>query len=80
MKILSLAIQNKILLAILAGVVSIGSFQGWEYKKKEHEKVVANKETSCKVQLKMGQDAVRRSRILRSLKYKFLSTNKINKL
>lgn len=69
MKILTSAIQNKILLAILAGVVSIGSFQVWKDKQAKYEKFIAGQETNCKVYIEMGEDAVKRSPSLRNLKY-----------
>lgn len=69
MKSLYLLIQNKILLAILAGVVSIGSFQIWQYNQEKHYKFLAQQEQSCKFDLSRGEDNVRQSRNLRNLKY-----------
>ncbi|MCC5633918.1 hypothetical protein LC613_41630 [Nostoc sphaeroides CHAB 2801] len=69
MKIVTLAIQNKILLAILAGVVSIGSFQVWQYNQAKYEKVIAVKENNCKVYIEMAEDSVKRSPSLRNFKY-----------
>ncbi len=69
MKILGLLIQNKILLAILAGVVSIGSFQVWQYNQAKYEKLITAKENNCKVYIEMAQDSVKRSPSLRNFKY-----------
>ncbi|MBN3958759.1 hypothetical protein [Nostoc sp. NMS8] len=74
MKILALLIQNKILLAILAGVVSIGSFQVWKDNQVKYEKFIASQENNCKVYMKMGEDAVKRSPSLRNLKYNNIVT------
>ncbi|WP_414541667.1 hypothetical protein [Nostoc sp. CCY0012] len=67
--LLPLVIQNKILLAILAGVVSIGSFQVWQYNQQKHEEFIAGKEQDCKAQLHIGEVTVKQSRNLRNLKY-----------
>lgn len=74
MKILTSAIQNKILLAILAGVVSIGSFQVWQYNQAKYERLIADKENNCKVYIEMAEDSVKRSPSLRNLKYNNLVT------
>lgn len=74
MKIVTSAIQNKILLAILAGIVSIGSFQVWKDKQAKYEKFIAGQENNCKVYIEMGEDAVKRSPSLRNLKYNNIVT------
>ncbi|MEA5566634.1 hypothetical protein [Anabaena sp. UHCC 0399] len=58
MKSLSMLIQNKILLAILAGVTSIGSFQVWQHHKLEYEKFIAGKEKTCEVGFSLAQVSI----------------------
>lgn len=69
MKILSFAIQNKLLLAILAGVASIVSFQVWEYNHAQYEKRLASARNNCGVYIELGEDAVRFSPSLKAVKY-----------
>ncbi len=42
MKVLSSVIQNKLLVAILAGVVSIGGFQVWQYNQAQYAKFIGS--------------------------------------
>jgi hypothetical protein len=69
MKVLSSVIQNKLLLAILAGVVSIVSFQVWQYNQAQYEKLISNAKNDCGVYLELGENAVKNSPSLRALKY-----------
>ncbi|AVH68267.1 hypothetical protein IQ274_36145 [Nostoc sp. LEGE 12447] len=69
MKVLSLAIQNKLLLAILTGVASIGSFQVWQYNQAQYEKRMRNAKNDCGVYIELGEDAVRFSPSLKAVKY-----------
>jgi hypothetical protein len=69
MKVLSSVIQNKLLVAILAGVVSIGGFQVWQYKQAQYEKFISDSKINCGVDIELGEDAVKRSPSLRALKY-----------
>lgn len=69
MKVLSSVIQNKLLLAILAGVLSIGSFQVWQYNQAQYEKFINQAKNDCGVYIELGEDAVKRSPSLRALKY-----------
>ncbi|MBE9210530.1 hypothetical protein IQ244_29315 [Nostoc sp. LEGE 06077] len=69
MKSLSTLIQNKILLAILAGVLSIGSFQVWKYNQEKYQKFVANRERECEVDLSQAKISVNYSTSLKLLKY-----------
>lgn len=69
MKVLSSVIQNKLLLAILAGVLSIGSFQVWQYNQAQYEKLIINAKNDCGVYIELGEDAVKNSPSLRALKY-----------
>ena len=75
MKIISSVIQNKILLAILVGIVSIGSFQVWQYNQAKYERLIADKENNCKVYIEMAEDSVKRSPSLRNLKYNNVVTS-----
>lgn len=74
MKTLSSGVQNKILLAILAGVLSIGSFEVWKYNQAKYEESIANQENNCQVYIEMGEDAVKRSLSLRNFKYNNIVT------
>ncbi|MBD2303386.1 hypothetical protein H6G80_33710 [Nostoc sp. FACHB-87] len=78
MKSLSTLIQNKILLAILAGVVSIGSFQVWKYNQEKYQKFIAERETECQVGLAHGKTSVYFSYSLRRLKYENVANPKLN--
>ncbi|MBN3906638.1 MAG: hypothetical protein HWQ35_08780 [Nostoc sp. NMS1] len=69
MKVLSLLIQNKLLMAILAGVASIGSFQFWQYNQAQYAKFISDSKINCGVDIELGEDAVKRSPSLRALKY-----------
>ncbi|QLE59722.1 hypothetical protein [Nostoc sp. TCL26-01] len=69
MKTLSTIIQNKILLAILAGVISIGSFQVWQHNKLEYEKLIAKREEDCQHDLLTGEVHIKGSRSLTMLRY-----------
>lgn len=69
MKVLSLLIQNKLLLAILVGVASIGSFQVWQYNQAQYEKLISNAKNDCGVYIKLGEDAVKNSPSLKAVKY-----------
>ena len=69
MKSISSVIQNKILLAILAGVVSIGSFQVWQYNQQKYENFIAAREKECEFDLNIGETNVKQSRHLRNLRY-----------
>jgi hypothetical protein len=69
MKVLSSVIQNKLLVAILAGVVSIGGFQVWQYNQAQYAKFISNAKNGCGVYIEMGEDAVKNSPSLRALKY-----------
>lgn len=69
MKVLSLAIQNKLLLAILAGVASIVSFQVWQYNQAQYEKLISNAKNDCGVYIELGEDAVKNSPSLKAVKY-----------
>jgi len=69
MKTLSSVIQNKILLAILAGVLSIGSFEVWKYNQAKYEKFIAEEKHSCEGALEIGENTVKRSPSLRKFKY-----------
>lgn len=69
MKVLSSVIQNKLLLAILAGVVSIGGFQIWQAKQAQYEKLISEAKNDCGVYIELGEDAVKGSPSLRALKY-----------
>ncbi|MBD2415976.1 hypothetical protein FACHB389_31415 [Nostoc calcicola FACHB-389] len=62
-------IPNKILLAILAGVVSIGSFQIWQYNQQKYKKFIAAKEKECEFDLDIADTNVKQSRSLRNLRY-----------
>ncbi|MBX9256235.1 hypothetical protein H1Q63_20265 [Desmonostoc muscorum CCALA 125] len=62
-------IPNKILLAILAGVVSIGSFQIWQYNQQKYNKFIAAKEKECEFDLDIADTNVKQSRSLRNLRY-----------
>ncbi|MCG6133983.1 MAG: hypothetical protein MET45_04895 [Nostoc sp. LLA-1] len=75
--LLPLVIQNKILLAILAGVVSIGSFQVWQYNQQKHEEFIAGKEKECKFDLETGEITVKQSRNLRNLKYNDIKNSEL---
>lgn len=70
MKTLSTIIQNKILLAILAGVVSIGSFQVWKYNQEKNQKFIADREKECQVRLSQAKVSVDYSTSLSLLRYK----------
>lgn len=70
MKVLSLVIQNKLLVAILAGVASIGSFQFWQYNQAQYEKFIINAKNDCGVYIELGENAVKDSPSLRALKYR----------
>lgn len=69
MKVLSSVIHTKLLLAILAGVASIGSFQVWQNKQAQYEKLISDSKINCGVDIELGEDAVKRSPSLRALKY-----------
>jgi hypothetical protein len=69
MKNLSSLIQNNILLAILAGVVSIGSFQVWQYNQHKYDLFIAAKEKKCEFDLRIAETNVKQSRNLRNLRY-----------
>jgi hypothetical protein len=69
MKVLSLVIQNKLLLAILAGVLSIGGFQIWQYNQAQYEKFIIHAKNDCGVYIELGEGAVKNSPSLRALKY-----------
>jgi hypothetical protein len=69
MKVLSSVIQNKLLLAILAGVVSIVGFQVWQHNQAQYEKLISDAKVNCGVDIELGEDAVKRSPSLRALKY-----------
>jgi hypothetical protein len=69
MKVLSSLIQNKLLVAILAGVASIGSFQVWQHNQAQYAKFISNAKNDCGVYLELGENAVKNSPSLRALKY-----------
>ncbi|MCW5318232.1 hypothetical protein GTQ43_32205 [Nostoc sp. KVJ3] len=69
MKVLSSVIHTKLLLAILAGVVSIGGFQVWQYNQAQYEKLISEAKNGCGVYIELGEDAIKRSPSLRALKY-----------
>ena len=69
MKVLSSVIHTKLLLAILAGVVSIGGFQVWQYNQAQYAKFISNAKNDCGVYLELGENAVKNSPSLRALKY-----------
>jgi len=69
MKSFSSIIQNKILLAILAVIVSIGSFKIWQYNQQKHYKFIAEKEKECELDLDIADTNVKQSRSLRNLRY-----------
>lgn len=70
MNVLSLVIQNKLLLAILAGILSIGGFQIWQYNQAQYEKLISDAKNGCGVYMELGEGAVKNSPSLKVLKYK----------
>lgn len=70
MKSISTIIQSKILLAILAGATSIGSFLFWQYNQQQYQKFIAAREKECKIDLSSGEVYVERSSSLKLLRYK----------
>ncbi|MDZ7965844.1 MAG: hypothetical protein RM368_12850 [Nostoc sp. DedSLP03] len=69
MKVLLLAIQNKLLLGIFAGVASIVSFQIWQYNQAQYEKRMSNAKNDCGVSIELGEDAVNFSPSLQAVKF-----------
>lgn len=69
MKVLSSVIHTKLLVAILAGVSSIVSFQVWQYNQAQYAKFISDSKINCGVDIELGEDAVKRSPSLRALKY-----------
>ncbi|WP_341531435.1 hypothetical protein WKK05_37645 (plasmid) [Nostoc sp. UHCC 0302] len=57
-------VQNKILLAILAGVTAIGSFQVWKYNQEKHEKFIAEQTAKCQKQLDLANTYIDSSKTL----------------
>ncbi|MHC5674397.1 hypothetical protein [Nostoc sp.] len=58
MKVLSSVIHTKLLVAILAGVVSIGGFQVWQYNQAQYAKFISDSKINCGVDIELGEDAV----------------------
>ncbi|UKP01045.1 hypothetical protein L6494_28380 (plasmid) [Nostoc sp. UHCC 0870] len=72
-------IQNKILLAILAGVTSIGSFQVWQHNKQEYDKFIAITEQQCEMDFSSAKSYIYRSQTLRQLLYQNVGKSGIRK-
>lgn len=62
-------VQNKILLAILAGVTSIGSFQVWQHNQQEYQKFIAEREKNCEAGFALARAAINHSPSLQNLIY-----------
>ncbi|SRR5579883_2096222 len=75
--ILDNLIKNKILLAILAAVMSLGGFEAWKYNQEKHEKLIAEKKANCQEEINSAYSFVNRSKTLNSIRLKFVDENKI---
>jgi hypothetical protein len=74
-------VQNKILLAILAGITSIGSFQVWKYNQEKHEKFIAEQTAKCQQRLDEGYSYMNNSMTLSTFfREPSLAVEELNKI